>query len=141
MSGSNDRLPYYYKSPTVITPPGTYFYKEVRRLQSVATQPLSLYPGYPIFHLYKQIRDSGTTIETRVGALEYWKPVETLAHIVYEENDEKFRLPKTISVKNFGRRTGNLLPIVFLAEKFLLLQTNLLMFLDLIKTRTHIPIG
>jgi len=88
MSGSNDRLPYYYKSPTVITPPGTYFYKEVRRLQSVATQPLSLYPGYPIFHLYKQIRDGGTTIETRVGALEYWKPVETLAHIVYEENDE-----------------------------------------------------
>jgi hypothetical protein len=88
MAGSNDRLPYYYRSPTVITPPGTYFYKEVRRLQSIQNQPLSLYPGYPIFHLYKQIRDSGTTIETRVGALEYWKPVETLAHIVYEENDE-----------------------------------------------------
>jgi hypothetical protein len=88
MAGSNDRLPYYYKSPTVITPPGTYFYKEVRRLQSIQNQPLSLYPGYPIFHLYKQIRDGGTTKETRVGTLEYWKPVSTLAHIVYDQNDE-----------------------------------------------------
>lgn len=88
MGDTNNRLPYYYKNPTVITPPGTYFFKEVRRLQSKATQPLSRYPGYPIFHLYKQIRDGGSTIEQRVDDLEYWQPVTTLAHIVYDTNDE-----------------------------------------------------
>jgi len=85
---ANNRLPDYLETPNLITPPGTYFFKEVRRLQSTATQPLSRYPGYPIFHFYKQIREGGSTVEQRVDDLEFWQPVSTLPYVRYDIDDE-----------------------------------------------------
>jgi hypothetical protein len=89
MGDVNNRLPSTYLRSNVVVPPGTYFYKEVRRLPSKIINPNSLYPGFPIFHLYKQVRDTETsTIEVRVDNYEYWQPLQTASHIIYETNDE-----------------------------------------------------
>ena len=85
---SDDRLPATYRKTTAIVPPGTYFYKEVRRLGSKELNPLSLYPGLPIFHLYKYVRSGAITIEERVDDNEYWQPVQTLGYVIYTVQDE-----------------------------------------------------
>lgn len=61
----------------------TYFYKEVRK-----TQPGDgvLYPGYPIYHLYKNI-PNGTPI--RLNTIEYWSPLpKVTSYRTYSPGDE-----------------------------------------------------
>lgn len=86
---TGNRLPITYERPTVIIPPGTFYYKFIRRLESADTNPSSFYPGHPIFHLYKQIRSGGITAEQRYDDNEYWQPVPSLPFIIYENGDEE----------------------------------------------------
>lgn len=86
--GSENKLPAVYQNPTKTIPAGTFYYKIVRRLESKDSNPDSLYPGLPIHHLYKQIRDGALTVESRYDDNEYWQPVSTLPYVIYETGDE-----------------------------------------------------
>ena len=85
---SQNKLPAVFQKPTAIIPPGTFYYKLIRRLESKDANPDSFYPGLPIFHLYKQIRDGGLTKEKRYDNNEYWQPVSTMPYVIYENGDE-----------------------------------------------------
>ena len=61
----------------------TYFYKEIRKTQPGAGV---LYPGYPIYHLYKNI-PNGTPV--RLNEIEYWSPLpKVTAYRTYSPGDE-----------------------------------------------------
>jgi hypothetical protein len=82
----------------------TYFYKEVRKTPIGAGV---LYPGYPVFHLFKNYPD-GT--QKRLDEKEYWLPLSaltsymeynlgdentTVSRVKYEPNVESFKKPNT----------------------------------------------
>jgi len=62
----------------------TYFYKEVRKIQSGAGV---LYPGYPIYHLFKTQADGISSV--RADDDEYWMPLPLMqAYVQYTAGDE-----------------------------------------------------
>jgi hypothetical protein len=68
----------------------TYYYKEVRKTQP---GPGVVYPGYPIFHLYKRILN-GTDL--RINEIEYWLPLPALtAYKQYMPGDENVPAERT----------------------------------------------
>ena len=68
----------------------TYFYKEVRKT------PIGvgvIYPGYPIYHLYKNVPD-GTPY--RLNEIEYWAPLAGLQEYKqYSVGDENVVAERT----------------------------------------------
>ena len=69
----------------VLTQPiqNTYFYKEIRKTQPGVGV---IYPGYPVYHLYKNIPD-GTPY--RLNEIEYWMPLPGLnVYKEYTDGDE-----------------------------------------------------
>ena len=62
----------------------TYFYKEVRKIQNSVGV---LYPGYPIYHLYKTQADGVSS--TRADEDEYWMPLPLMqSYVQYTPGDE-----------------------------------------------------
>jgi hypothetical protein len=79
----------------------TYFYKEVRKTPVGAGVK---YPGYPIFHLYKNKLD-GT--EMRLDEKEYWLPLQGLRsyreYTLGDENVDATRIQYEQSIESFKR--------------------------------------
>lgn len=79
----------------------TYFYKEVRKTPIGAGVK---YPGYPVFHLYKNNSD-GT--ERRLDEKEYWLPLEGLRsykqYQIGDENVDATRVQYEQSIESFKR--------------------------------------
>lgn len=76
----------------VLTQPiqNTYFYKEIRKTQPGVGV---VYPGYPIYHLYKNIPD-GTPY--RLDEIEYWMPLPGLnVYKEYTAGDENVLAERT----------------------------------------------
>ena len=77
----------------VITQPiqETYFYKEVRKTQPGVGV---VYPGYPIYHLYKNV-PTGTPVRLNTD-IEYWMPLPGLTvYKEYQSGDENVSAERT----------------------------------------------